>query len=332
MRRSTGLGLLFLLLAVAGLYSAYWFVVAGRLESGVRDWAQSLPAQNIDLAWKAVRVGGFPFAFAVDLNDVTLHDRAAPAGDAQAPTLQARARPWDLFHWALTAPSGLRGTIEGARIAVDNATGSVAVGGAGGGTLWLGLRDAGIDIGLHLVAKEADLWLDLPPGQPRTHGEKALGLALDVRQVTMPLVPAPLRNPLDEMSFAATVMGTVPAGTPRQAAAAWRDSGGTIELAHFTLRWGPLAITLSGTIPLDADLQPIGAFSGAIEGSNELVAALVAAGQLRASDANLARLALAVLSKPGPNGRPQISSSFTIQNGQMYLGPARLGAAPRITW
>jgi hypothetical protein len=46
----------------------------------------------------------------------------------------------------------------------------------------------------------------------------------------------------------------------------------------------------------------------------------------------MARLALAVLAKPGPNGQPRIETAFTIQNGQMYLGPAKLGPAPRIDW
>jgi len=59
---------------------------------------------------------------------------------------------------------------------------------------------------------------------------------------------------------------------------------------------------------------------------------LVAGGQLRGSDARLAQIALSMLAKPGADGRPQISTSFTIQNGQMFLGPAKLGPAPRILW
>jgi hypothetical protein len=43
-------------------------------------------------------------------------------------------------------------------------------------------------------------------------------------------------------------------------------------------------------------------------------------------------MALAMLARPSPDGRPRISTPFTIQNGEMYLGPLRLGPAPRITW
>src|SRR5216684_7654104 len=65
MRRPTRLGLAVavLLVAICGAYGAFWFVVAGRLEDGVTQWAQSLRAQNLDLSWRSIRVGGFPLAF-----------------------------------------------------------------------------------------------------------------------------------------------------------------------------------------------------------------------------------------------------------------------------
>ena len=62
------------------------------------------------------------------------------------------------------------------------------------------------------------------------------------------------------------------------------------------------------------------------------MSALVAAGGMKPSDARLARIALAMLAKAGPDGRPAIATSFTIQNGQMFLGPAKLGPAPKIPW
>jgi len=61
-------------------------------------------------------------------------------------------------------------------------------------------------------------------------------------------------------------------------------------------------------------------------------AGLVGAGRLKASDARVARLALALMAKTGPDGRPEIAASLTIQNGEMFLGPAKLGPAPRIDW
>lgn len=343
MRRSTRLSLLFavVLLVLVGVYAAYWFVVAGRIEAGFGEWAQSLRAHNLDLAWRAIRVGGFPLAFEVELDDAQLRDSGSGPGAAgrqvSMPVLSGSARPWNLLVWRLAAPGGLS-AIAGpadrptARLSARAATGSVVVSGDGGATLWFGLSEPSADVPEHLAAREAGLWLTLPAHQPEQHTERAVGAALDVRGLTLPIVPAPLHNPIDEIAFGVTLMGAVSAGSPREAAVAWRDSGGTLEIDHVAAHWGALAVSGSGTLALDRDLQPMGAFSGAVEGYDELMSVLVATGRVRAGDANIARLALGMLARRGPDGRPSISTSFTLQNGEMFLGPAKLGKAPRILW
>ena len=339
MRRSTVSGLAAAaLLVIGGGYTAFWFVAAGQIEDGIRQWAQAQRAQNLDLSWEAMRVGGFPFAFRAELRGALLRDRSGtPSGEVRVPLLEAGTRPWNFRVWRLAAPAGISALTDPAEhptatAEAHSATGSVAVGADGGAAIWLGLGEPAADAGVRLAAQQADLWLNLPPHSPQTHTESAAGVALQLRGVTLPAAPAPLRNPLDEVSLGITLMGAVPAQPLRQAAAAWRDAGGTLELDHFALRWGMLGITGSGTLALDSDLQPTGAFSGAVEGYPELMAALVAAGRMRAGDAQLAGLALAMLSRAGPDGKPQIATSFTLQNGQMYLGPAKLGPAPRISW
>ena len=72
--------------------------------------------------------------------------------------------------------------------------------------------------------------------------------------------------------------------------------------------------------------------SGAVQGYDQILATLVQTGQMRASDAGLARIALTLLAKAGPDGKPETRTAFAIQNGQMSLGPAKLGRAPRLTW
>jgi len=141
-----------------------------------------------------------------------------------------------------------------------------------------------------------------------------------------------LNDTIDELAFGITVKGTIPSGKLAQAASEWRDAGGTVELDNLHLNWGGVRATASGTIALDQELQPIGGFSGAIEGYDQIVTGLVQSGRMRADYAGLARLALAMLAKAGPDGRPEIKTAFAIQNGQMFLGPANLGKAPRLAW
>jgi hypothetical protein len=337
--RRLALAVIALLLAVAGAYTAFWFFVAGRIEDGIRDWADSVKAQNIDATWRAVAVGGYPLAFRIELREARLREAAnAPrGGEVRMPLLTGSARPWNFRLWRLSAPEGLTATAgpadaPAATLTARRAEGSVAVADGGGAHVSVGLAAPSIEAGPRLTAREAVVWLTFPPHPPQNHTEPALGLALQLRELNLPAVPAPFRNPLDEIAFGATVMGPIQPGSPREAAAAWRDAGGTLELDHLSLRWGGIAATGSGTLALDPELQPEGAFSGAVQGYDELLAALAGGGQIRPNEAGLARLALGFLAKPGPDGKPQIATSFTIQNGEMRLGPAKLGKAPRIPW
>jgi hypothetical protein len=148
----------------------------------------------------------------------------------------------------------------------------------------------------------------------------------------VPDVVRALGSNIEELAFGATVIGPLPGGNLVQALAAWRAAGGTVELDNLDLKWNGLDVTATGTLALDRGLQPIGGFSGAIEGYDRLLRAFVESGRMRPSDAGLAQLALAMLAKAGPDGRPQIATSLTIENGQLFLGPARLGPAPRFAW
>jgi hypothetical protein len=341
MRRRTRLGLVIavlLLLVVCGAYTAFWFVVAGKLKEGLTEWAQSARAQKLEVSWRQLRVCGFPLAFEIELRDAALRDEAiTPPAELHAPLLSGSTRPWNFWAWRLTAPGGLNvvagpATEPVAKLTARAASGAVVVAGEGGTTIWLDLDEAMVESGQRIAARTADFWLILPPHPPETHTERYGALAADLRGVTLPQLPAPFVNPVDEIAFGVDVKGAIPAAPPRQAAAAWRDSGGTMELDRLLLRWGRIAVTGSGTLALDRDIQPIGGFSGAVEGFEDLMATLVAAGRMRPGDARLARVALAMLAKAGPDGRPEIATSFTIQNGEMFLGPAKLGPAPKINW
>lgn len=341
MRRTTVLGLavLGLVVVLLGGYTAYWLIAAARITDGVARWAQSARARNIDVTWRDLRVTGFPLAFRVALDDAVWRDTGLnPAPELEVPVVSGSARPWDISVWRLDAHDGLSARLAagGARpplkLMAQTGAGTVTLSDRDGVRLWLNLLDASADFGVPIKAAAADVWIVLPAAPPRVHTDPSLGLAVDLRRVQLPAAARALGGGIDDLAFGATVKGPVPDGALVPAVSAWRDAGGTIELDRLYLKWGGLAATATGTIALDPDLQPIGGFSGAIEGYDRVLAALVEAGSLRARDAGLARLALAMLAKAGPDGRPQIATSFTIENGQMFLGPAKLGRAPRIAW
>jgi hypothetical protein len=341
MRRPTrfGFATLAALLLIAGAYAAYWFVVAGQIKDNFVAWAQSARADKIDVSWQKMRVTGFPVAFRIELETSALRDGAvSPSPELRIPMLSGAARPWGFASWRLAAREGLSAELAGAgeraslKVTAQIADGVVLIGPEEGWNLWLRLQDMSAEAADRVRINSADAWITVPPKAPQAHTDPTLGLAVNARQVQLSAAIGPLRDTVDDLAFGVTVRGSISNGKLAQAAAAWRNAGGTIELDNLHLRWGGLGATATGTIALDQELQPIGGFSGTIQGYDQILTALVQSGQMRATDAGLARIALTMLANPGPDGKPEIKTAFTVQNGQMYLGPAKLGKAPRIIW
>jgi hypothetical protein len=337
--RGWGSLLLLLVLACGGAYIAYWRIAAGRIKAEFAAWVHDRRAEKLDVSWRALRVTGFPTAFRVVLKGAAFRYAAlSPAPVLRVPALSGSARPWDPTEWRLAAPRGLTAEIAGPAgrapitLAARSATGAVSVALSGGAAIWLTLENTVAAEGARVAVGLADSWLVLPARPPRAHTEPLFGIALRLQRMRLPVAVAPLGNTIDDLSAGLTIKGALPPGPLIRAISAWRDAGGTVELDHLRLRWGALGAKGAGTMALDRDLQPIGGFSGAIEGYGEILTALVRSGRMSAQEAGLARLALTMLAKAGPDGRPEIATSFTIENGEMYLGPARLGPAPRIGW
>lgn len=347
MRRSTRLGLIgavLLALAVGGVYTAYWMIAAGRLKDGFAAWAESMRGRGLDANWQRARVTGYPFAFRLEVAGLRLHG-TGPFGafDLSAPVVSGNIGTTNFYDWSLAAPQGLDSTLADrampvGRIEARSATGavSVAADAQGGIRLWLTLQDASAEPAGEpagkITAAIAHLWIELPTEPAHRHDEPNVRFAADLHQLGIPTAPSLFTSKLDDLGFGVTVMGAIPSGPAHQAADAWRRDGGTVELDHLDLDWGGLRIEGSGTLALDSELQPVGAFSGTLEGYDRLLKALVQVGRIKPGEAGIAQLALAMFARTGPDGSPQIDTSFTIQNGEMFLGPVKLGPAPRIDW
>jgi len=184
----------------------------------------------------------------------------------------------------------------------------------------------------HATAKTAQLWVDLPPAPPRTQDDRTIGVALDLTGLSVPRAPQALGATIDDAAIGVTLMGPVPSGPLREAAAAWRDGGGTLELDHLHLGWDALDLDANGTLALDRDLQPEGTLSGSLGGYDQLLGALVAGGLVKGSDASRMRLVLGLLARPGPNGKPRLATALSLQNGMLSMGPITFGRVPRIEW
>ncbi|MFZ2006509.1 MAG: DUF2125 domain-containing protein [Stellaceae bacterium] len=339
MRRSTVFRLVGVVLVIGiGAYSAYWWVAAAKIKKAALAWQEAERTQKVDVTWQTLRVAGYPLSFRLEASNFSLKDGASnPPIELSAPSLSASLKPWNFRNFWFSAADGLGVALGSAaaplaKLEAQHGSGAVALGNDGGANIWLSLYQPKGTAIATLGARALNAWVTLPGGAPAAHLDTGLAFALEVKDLGLPAPPPGLNPKIDDIGFGVTLMGEFPSGPLRPAAQQWRESGGTIELDHLDLRWGDMEINGTGTLALDSDLQPIGGFSGGVSGFDQLLNALVAAGRVKASDARIARLALAMLAKTGPDGRPEIAASFTIQNGEMYLGPAKLGPAPRIDW
>jgi hypothetical protein len=355
MRRTVIFAALVLVAVVAG-YAAYWHAAANTLAEGIERWAVERRAEGYEIAYAAPDIGGFPLRLEARLDTPVI---AAPPASGlsgpqtwrwQGPALLLHARPWAPLDAEASAPGRHDieiGSGEGARRYVLDAT--TATGAASFGTdgrlseATIALTDLlATEEGAEdrtLLAEAAELHA-APGAANADHTQPSLEFRIALAGIVLPPDAAtPLGREVEKLEADGAVMGRI-AGNAfgddarlRDALAIWRDDGGTLELTRVVGYWGPLELTGSATFALDAALQPIGAMSATIAGHEATIDALVAAGTVSPRDGSLAKILLAVLSKPSPvDGQPELTAPLTLQNGYLWVGPAKLLRLPVIEW
>jgi hypothetical protein len=323
------IGAIVLLAVAAGAYTAYWFLTANRLMSGLDKWAADRRAQGYALAWDKENVGGFPFAFRISLADASV--ARGNSYRVAVREIAGAASPWDLTRWHIVAPHGGTGTVLGvnADIAAQSLTGDVVLG-ADASTLTVSIQRLS---GAGATAGELAAHVTLPRQAPRSHHDLGLAATVQLYHLTLPKPVKALGDTIESFDAEFRIMGGLPPGDWRQALAAWRDEGGTVELIQSNLQWGALQLEANGTLALDANMQPTAALAASIVDHAALVDAAVAAGMLPKKNATLVKLVLDLLAKRGDHDRQtRLTAPVTVQDGKLSIGRAEIGAVPRIEW
>ncbi len=337
--KSTGyqravLGMTALALIALIAYAGYWHYIAGQIRENLVPWAQSRQAQGDVVRWNDAKVSGFPTAFRIDFTDATMGTQRPVPVLLTAPLIETWAWPWNLTHWEFSIPNGARITdaLELSGFDVGRLDGGIDIDNAANSFDATALNLAGRGLNQGLAIGDAELHVDLPGRPPASHLDPAFNITLALANLKLHVPVAGFGDTLTGVSFAAQIKGGLPPGPLPKALAAWRDDGGTIELQYFRLRWGALLIDASGTMALDGRLQPEGAMSAVITGQNAAVDVAVMTGALKPDAAVLAKSVLGFLAKPGPDGKNAITVPLTVQQGSIFLGPAKIAAMPVINW
>ena len=116
-------------------------------------------------------------------------------------------------------------------------------------------------------------------------------------------------------------------------AEAWRDGGGSLEITHLAMGWGPLGLTSSATLALDDQLQPMGSGNGRIVGYAETLDRLAAAGMLTKSAATAAKAVLSLMAGTSDTDEPSsVEVPLTLQYRTLSMRQIPLVRLPELDW
>jgi hypothetical protein len=336
------------LAAAAILYVVFWFVIAFGLRNEAVVWAETRRQEGYTVNYSGLLLSGFPFLMRLTLSDPVLGYPASGIPWAwQSEGLTVEMRPWN--PWRMTImPTGaltLGLTIGGEPVTYVGLADEIAIGlGLAGGLpksgeltvsgLNLSLADENGDSGESIAVKTMRLQALHDTTDDADHRTVTFDLHLQAEGLETPAgIFLPLGNRVDNLVLDASVLGAIPAGRLPESLAAWRDRGGTVEVPRLEFIYGPLIARAEGTLALDGDMQPIGAFTAKFQGFFEIIDALRKQGLIRSVDAITAKVVLGALARRPKDGGPaSLNLAITLQNRKVFAGPVSLLKLPAIDW
>jgi hypothetical protein len=334
--------------AAAGLiilaYSGWWWLTAHTLNGRIEQWIAGEQAKGAKITPTQLSVGGYPLAFSLKLKNVSM---AWPNGFGfSSQALSLRTRPWSLSSFKVDATGGFEvalpaGTTRPALV-VD---GETLKGHAS-------FQDTAMPIAMDLTADTVSASQttaeNAPPSRemtvttvefegtrptitPSADTDVAYDLSLKLIGLSAQVLEGnPLGAKIDQTALHVQLLGKPPTAWDDAGIKGWRDAGGTVNLNALTLQWGQLTLSGNGTLALDKEMQPEGAFTAHLTGYEQAIDSLAAAGWMKLSAASIAKLALGIASHPGPDGKPSVDTPLTIQNRRISAGAIKLGQVPEL--
>jgi hypothetical protein len=320
-----------LVLALVALWTAAWNLIADRMHARLGAWIDARRAEGLVAEHAGVRISGFPIAWVLTIAEPSLAGAGAAAWTWQGEAVEARFSPGTLRDIAVRFP-GLHTVSAGGGAELGGAWQVRAVRPDGRillhadgrlDRLELDLGDAELTrlpdaAPLRIRRLAAQVAVAHPVAADHRTETFTLSLALDALAPVTPPVAA-LGSSIEAVRADLSFKGRLPPGRLATAVAAWRDDGGTIEVRHAGLRWGPVNADAAGTLALDRQNRVLGAFTARWRGYGETIDALQVSGRLRPWEAAGAKIMLGALARQQPDGVSQIEVPLTAQDGRLFV-------------
>lgn len=342
MRRKTWILLCSIpLLLIAGDF-VYWRIAAERLRNGYRAWVAEQSAAGWQIAASEASISGWPGSAVVAVPTLSLRHQGP-----EIPGQIAAAAAEVTLSVPLFVPTALRISVGGPlHVRVGN-----------GPDLILSSAVNAVSVPLvaseqrTVVAEAQQLRMEPAAGTWRTtigslNTRAEIDIAADgtAPPVTFTVdadavgLPAAMKWPLGPTIASLSLNGEVNGKLPQPTdvakwAKAWRDGGGSLQIDHLAVTWGPLRLTGGATLALDDELQPMGSGNGRIVGYAAALDQLAAGGVLTKSAATAAKAVLSLLADTSGDDEPgAVEVPLTLQYRTLSMRQVPLVRLPEVDW
>jgi hypothetical protein len=331
------------LLLVAGDV-IYWRIAAERLRTGFQAWLTEQTARGWEGGSSPPSMGGWPRAATLAVPNLTLrHGGATMPGEvnlaAAGITLSVSLFNPGSLRLSLTGPLHVRvGAAPDMILSGDEASVSVPLRQAGPLSLALHAKSLRLEpalgawrVTLGLLDAEAEIAVEAGADQ----SEPAATFAVTSEAIALPAgIKWPLGSNISSLFVEGSLNGPLPETREITGwAEAWRDGGGSLELKHLVIGWGPLGLTSTATLALDDQLQPMGSGSGRIVGYAETLDRLAAGGKLTKSAATAAKAVLSLMAgTTGADEPTSVDVPLTLQYRTLSMRQVPLVRLPELDW
>jgi hypothetical protein len=323
---------------------AYWRIAAERLRTGYRDWVAEQTAQGWDIASGPLSIGGWPRAATVTVPNLTLrHAGPTIPGDVNVAsagvTLSVSLLDPSNLLLSLTGPMHVRaGELPDVIVTGDETSVQVPLQQADSLSVALhasGLRLEAATGAWHVTVGLLNGNAVIAAVPPADQSRPAATFSMSSEAIALPAgTKWPLGSNISSLSMDGRMHGKLPNTRDiRGWAEAWRDGGGSLEITHMAMGWGPLGLTSSATLALDDQLQPMGSGNGRVVGYAETLDRLAAAGMLTKSAATAAKAILSLMAGTSDADEPSsVEVPLTLQYRTLSMRQVPLVRLPEVDW
>lgn len=310
-------------LIVFALYAVFWKYSANKFEKHIEEELIEVQSKGFDVSFDNLHIGGFPLGY-----DVVVTNLEVKRGKDFRTWVDGKIT----FSARIWKPQEISSVAGGTHhLEVDDFSTQ------GQGFVLksfkfdpmrfeffydhLVLKVAGKEF---LKAKELEFDIDFTP--KNSADSASVRMRLEEMEAE-PLKDSPLGPKIEKIIFDASLRGKISGDSTYNLVKNWYDDDGVLEVKEMALKWGETSISGDGTLALDDDLQPLGAFSVSFEGLNEAVESYVKADKLDAKKAMLLKAGIGLFHSASGS-----KISVTIQDRKASIASIPLFKLPEITW